>query len=534
MNTQDASDLIPAPGKLAGARKGMLLLFIACLAFQLYSRFSAGLYTGLSNDDWIQFHLAKTCTSLADVWKLPLNEPDRPLYVGMSTTAFYLLGDNPQAFTLYSVLAYSLILLLSMLLVKEITGNRTTTALFGLIFALLPNLTESFHWAAMITVAYMQAAYVGSALCWVLYIKHNRPVWLACSVISFAVAISSYEFGIGLPFVYLLLLPRRQWRRYSLRLIPFVAVIGLYATWKLTGCFGMGTGVYTAPRRPDFTPMTLYWNAKDTASWWLMENMLGSFRKGLDAFATLRPWPARILFLGDIAVVAALLILLKRTSPSSTEPTNASPAPFPSTAVVSFSIGWAVVSQALCLVSWTAGRMNFTPAIGWALLAAFLLGRIPNKTWRSGFAVIALLCLLANQGTAVAWRDSATFQRRLYQFLHAHASELSSHDIVLFDTRELRQRLTPGLLSAPGEHWSLWAHYGNAALLRGVHLRAMVKLVLLNQPIPNCMHDVEHGATIDGDMLAWHEWYDPSKPQQSPLSSVYVVDCFAAGSGQDP
>ena len=60
---------------------------------------------------------------------------------------------------------YSLYLLVAIALVWELTGDRRTSLVFGLIFALLPNLTESFQWAAMTTVAYMQVSYVACSWC---------------------------------------------------------------------------------------------------------------------------------------------------------------------------------------------------------------------------------------------------------------------------------------------------------------------------------------------------------------------------------
>lgn len=503
------------------------MVIALALAIQFLSRFATSPVTDFTCDDWALLERAQACPSYADVWRFCLQETDRPLQAGVLSATFRLFGDRPWLYGLLSWVAYSVHLSLLVLIAWKLTSSRTAALLSGLLFALLPNLTESFHWGAMVTVAYMQVAYVGSALAWILYVERRRAGWLMLSTFLFAIGLTTYEFGIGLPVVFGALLLDRKDRGRLWSLSPFLAVIALYLLWRFTHGFGMAHGVLFTPRRLELSPGLIAWNAREVVRWWAGGHMMEAIQAGLGAFLTLPPPSQHLLVVVNVFAIALLVAAIRNVSRSETR----LPAPGMAARAVWFGAAWFAAGHALNLISWTAGRLNFFPAIGLALAAGALLSRTDTRRWIPALVAIALLCLPVNQGTAVSWRQSGLLQRRLYEHLRQTEREWRAKPILLVDTRALRQRLTPGLTTEPRTDPSAWAYYGNASLLRGFVPRAMVSLVNPAGPNPQTLLDVEHGAEIVDGRMKWHDRWDDSARHETPTADVFRVDCFLVGTG---
>lgn len=510
------------------------LLFIAFLAvlFQFLSRYAAAPVADFSSDAWGLLQRAESEPSFPAIWRLILQEPDRPLQAGVLIATFRLFGDCPWLYAVQGMVVYSLYMLVAVALTWKLTGDRRAALVFGLVFALLPNLSESFQWAAMTTVAYMQVAYVASAWCWVHFVRRGGATVLIASVFFYAIAVTSYEWGFALPLVLGILALRPGSYRRLWGLLPFGLVAALYLTWRLTKGFGMAQGVLFPPRELEASADAVVWNASEVIRWWIGSHMLDCLRNGLHSFATMSKWPQRLFAVTDFAVVLALgayvVGFFRREAPHP----EGSPPPFASWQLAAFSIAWVITGHAPSLVSWTAARMNFYPAFGVALLCSITLARIDARKWVGAFCVSAFVLLLANQGTAVSWKDAGVFQRRLYEYLQAHEEDWSQKEAVLFDTTQLRQRQTLGILPPADNEPHTWAYYGNASLLRGFVPAAMIRLVRTSEPRPKTALDMECGARIESGELIWHERYDPGRPLKTSVEKVYVVDCFSVGSGQ--
>ena len=514
-----------------GWNSSILVIAMIAVLFQFLARYAAAPVTDFSSDAWSFRELAESQPSFAATWRLMLQDPDRPLQAGVLTATFRLFGENLWLYSAQSIVMYSLYLLVAIALVWELTGDRRTSLVFGLIFALLPNLTESFQWAAMTTVAYMQVSYVACSWCWVRFVRHGGARNLIASVVLYTVAVTTYEWGLALPFVLAMLALRPVSYRRLWGLLPFGLVIALYLTWRLTKGFGMAQGVLFPPRTPDVSASAILWNAREIVNWWIGSHMMECIRNGLNSIATMGKWPQRLLAVTDFAVVLALGAYLARFfHRASAHPGNESQ-PFASWQLWTFPVAWALAGHAPSLVSWTASRMNFYPAFGVALLGAICLSRIDARKWMPAFCVSAFVFLLVNQGTNYSWKDAGVFQRRLYEYLQTHQEEWTQKEVILFDTTMLRQRQTLGLLEPAGVLPATWAYYGNAGLIRGFVPLAMVRLARKQGPWPQIALDMEHGSQIENGELIWHERYDPDKPLKTPMNKVYVVDCFAVGSG---
>ncbi len=508
---------------------------LVCGLLLLFARYAVAPVTDFSSDDWGFLNRAVHCGTYAEAWKLTLKDPDRPLQAGVITVLFKWLGDHPPAYALLGIVTNLLVLVLALALVGSLTRSRRTMLCFGVLMALWPNLIESYNWAAMTTVGYNQAAYVGCALGWVLYLRRGQLRWLILSVLCYGVAVTTYEWGFGLPTALaLLLLPspyRRKWRG----LFAFALVIAPYLAWRFTRGFGTAPGVLFVPREPDMSLSLMLWNARDVIGWWVGGHMLTCLRNGLDAYAAMSLHAQRFFYVADLGIAALLAVLLLR-SPKDEDPGERSaptPHPFPPTLVATFGVAWAVVGHAPSLVSWVAARMIFFPAVGITLFCSALLNQFDVRRWLPWLSIAAFVFLMADQGTNFSWKEAGELQRRLYLHVGQHVQNWSTADVLLFDTSAIRHRQTSGLLAPSETSPQSWAYTGNACLLRGFVPWSMIRLASPDGPWPETALDMECDAHREGNELIWHETWDPSKPRRTPMEKVYTVDCLGAGSGQE-
>jgi hypothetical protein len=412
-----------------------------------------------------------------------------------------------------------------------LTGSRRVAALQGVLFALLPNLTETWHWSTQI-LNEVTCALLFYALSGWLFAAHVRRggAWrLIGSALAYGIALFSYEQGLLLPAAFLAILPwrRERWRAVG-PLIPFGLLCLLYGAWRTTGAFGLSEASHYPPHMQvgGFSWWFLGWNARQVAHWWIGDRFFGTILAGLDSFATLSLWTRRALLLGNVAAVGVGAWLLRRLFQKDEEtPATSGPAPGQAT---TFGILWSGAAMATSLASYTAGRLNILPAMGLTFLGGLLLARLP---WRIGMAVLfvpAVICLAANQGTAENFRQAGEFNQRLFSYLKETRDRWQDKEVLLFDTAGLRHRLTPGLLRPVSVAEPAWAEYGNALLFRGFVPVGMVQLITgRKNPGLHIIHDVECGARATADELVWHTRYQSDDLQRTPLDRVFVVDVWA-------
>lgn len=349
------------------------------------------------------------------------------------------------------------------------------------------------------------------------------------SALAYGVGLFSYEAGILLPAAYLVLLP---WKRAPLKSLWRIAPIGLagllYLAWRSTNAFGMNHVWYYPPHMrvgPSLYGVVV--NAWQLVHWWIGDHMVGSMLNGFEAFAAMPLWTRRFLFAANFGVVALVGWGLRRLNAADRKE-EAGP-PFSGVQVALFGAAWMGAAMAISLVSYVAPRLNVLPAIGFSLLAALVLQRLPVRIWAPLLFVPAVLAMVANQGTAENYRLAGQMCQGLYSTLQASQDQWRNKDILLIDTRSLRQRQTPGL-GPYGENERSWANHGNAVLIRGFVPNGMVQLITgQKQPHVQVVLDVEYGARIEGNRLIWHDRHDPTRPHTSAMTNVFVVDCLSVG-----
>ena len=510
----------PAPARSTSALPWAVAFAVL---LQLLARFGPSPVADFTLDDWAILQRTESVGGAAASLEAVRRDADRPLAAGMLTLLFGLFGDRPEAFTLFSMAAYSLAMLLHVRLIHALTGSVAGSLAGGAALALLPNCTESFNWPTMIGYALAYAGYAGAALAWVHYTRTGAARWLAAAALAFAFALFQYEIGLGLPAAFaVLLLPAILGRRAIAGLGALGAVALAYLAWRFTEGFGTAPGFLFESRPVHFTFFDLLWNLRDTAFWWIGPKFWRCLHAGWSGFALL-PRATFFLFLAiNLAAAAALVRALRAP-----DDTAARPAADLRPAAGFFAV-WFGVCVAINLVSWNCGRLNLLPGMG---LAGLIGVGVAAYRPRPGLAAAALaaLLLMGNQGTAEQWRQSGEFHRRLYNHLAQHRAEWIKKDAVWLDTTALRQRLTADLLQPPSTEQEAWAFYGNAGLIRGFGLGGMVKRLAAPAPAPLDFLDVEFGARAEGGRFLWHDRFNPDRPHAWDLQRVYRVDCFAAG-----
>lgn len=505
---------------------GVMVLFVA--------HYLAGTRVEWFMDDWGYLAKAARFETVAQLLGHGGLHPHRPVLVWALLGAYGVVGDQPAAFLALGLVTYALFLALAGWLVWKLTDCLQAVWLFCLILALLPNFSDWYHWPNMILVGSLAIGYLLAALGWVQYLREGRGYWLAIGAVGYTIGLGTYEIGVGLPFAFALLLGRQQWKRV-LNLWPYAAGLVVYGLWRVTNVLGFGRNVFYRGGHHELAVAAwqLKRNALDLFHWWAGDHMGAAMREGFNGFASLDPSTRWIILLMNLITVGWVIGWTRRLeagakSQRSLDDTLARSAVFPRLRVAAFALGWIAVTMGLSLVSYTAARLNFLPAVGVALLLALGLTRVRIPEKLDCLALLVFLGLIANQGTARNWVQAGLFNRRLYEHLCAHAEQWQGKEVVLLNTEDVRQRLTPGLLSPLEGHVADWSYYyyRNASLLRGFVPAAMLGIIQPRGDKPYAVVDTECGAYMDGVELLWHERFDPSKPHRTPMDRVWIVDVF--------
>jgi hypothetical protein len=443
-------------------------------------------------------------------------------------SVFRLFGMNSSAFALLGHVTYALCAALLILLAYQMTGNKQTALLAVLFFALFPNMSEAYHWPNMIVINSLVISYLLSAWLWALFIQKRNSAYLVGSLIAFSIGLGSYEVGLFLPVAYAVLLEPRKGRAQWLWLLPFLVVDAFYLAWRFTNVFGLGTNIMYSTKQfgVEISPWLIKHNFISLASWWLGRNMLASIQNGLAGWAQIPSAGRHMFAAAGLAVIALVAMYTRQLSREKPDSSSLSSRPS-SNRVIVFGLVWAAATSLLCVVSYTAQRLNFLPGIGLALCLAAVVGRLKWRHWIGAFCLLAFVGLIANQGTAYTWKKCGILQQRLFEHLGQHQADWSAKQVILLDTQELRQEsLEHSFLPAidpPAE----WAYYGNASLLRGLVPQAMVDMLTAHSgKQPMIALDMETDAQLVDGVLHWHERYDPSRRHSTPLDQVFVVDCL--------
>ncbi len=521
-------DSTAKPGK---ARNWVFYGLCLLLLIQGIARFAVQPAVGFVLDDWAFESHAQSLGSVRSVVLDGLMNPTRPLSLAVQQVQYLLYGERIVPYWWASVISYSLALALFFALVLELTGKPWIAFVAGLIFAVLPNVCGHFHWLCY-AVGPVQLVYLPSA--W-LMARHARRgerwTWWG-SLFWYATGLGFYEVGVFLPLAYAVLLWDRGWRKAFRSLLPFAAVLAVYAAWRFTAGFGLGRHIGVAPQ---FTPGTSWWTLKHTAarlvSWWTGQDWWRAVGDGATGFSELPRRLAAVLLSANALLMFLAGCWLWKTdvSPLSPEEPPDMGNRFGTLRLVLFCWFWIGATCLPVFLGYFAARLNYLPGAGIAFLVALVLERIRPDRWLPLMLATAFAGMVVAEGDTKNWADSIRFQRNLYASMADCRADWEKAEVLWLDTRNLSQRLTPGILADNCHHIDTIVEYRNAGFLRSFGPSSMANLILEGKPGPQVVLDVEYGAHEDNGILKWHERYNPDKPFETPMERVYRLDVFAAG-----
>ncbi len=496
-------------------------------ALLLLGRFALSPATDFSADDWP--YLAKSAEqSPATIVKEGVRDIYRPVNLIANMLAFHFAGDRPGPFAFGGVIAHGILLELLLLVMKRLGGDRAMLWGGGLFFVLNPNVFESFHWVNHTVLLYVPIAFAASIYLWVGWCQQGGGWKYALALPLYFIGVFSYEYGVPLALFFplsavVLGVPRNK----ILAASPYLAMAMFYVLWRFTAAFGWGASLLAGGEYfgdGGFSPEGMLQNVRGVLSWWLGGHMAQSFLGGFNVFATLAPkWQ----FVYAVAALALATLAIVRMERANKQEDHESDDPR-LRRMLFLGLAWAALAYAPHLVFPSSARHNLFPSVG---LAVALAAGVRLFQWRlplGASVLVATLCLMANAGNTLAFREAGVFSRNLFRHVLATHAAWEHCAVVVFDTTSLRARQTRGILTPASKDSRTWATYHNANLLRGFTCSAMLKLADRKSGAQAVL-DIEHGARREEGGLSWHERYDESKPRHTPPEDIFWIDCLAAG-----
>ena len=482
-------------------------------------------------DDW-SFCAYGIGNSTPSIIRTTIGDYYRPLHILTCRLSFFGAGDRPWIIGCARILLHGGVLAVFLFLLRRLFNQEEALWIGGSLYAFGPLLYEEFNWGTHNVLLYYPMAMLGALLLWLSWLETGKGGWkIALSWLFYLPCLFIYEnctpVALVFPVAGLLYARNGRWK-WSL---GHVGLAVLYVAYRYTHGFGFGVPVVTGDYYAEgegLSVIAMLQNARTILSWWCGGMMAKSFLGGFEAFATLKPkW--QIAFVAGSVALLGLLWKVARCSGGKEETP-----PEQGRAAKNLLIGllWMALAYSPHLLFPASSRHNLLPVFGAGIAAAaictFRRPRAPAWVWCG----IGLLCLIANAGNAIAWRDAGTFCRRIYRHLEATQEEWEGKELVLFDTASLRERQTPDILGPRGDTADTWAEYHNAILLRGFVGNGMLKMCTPNPP--QGIQDTEHGARVENGILYWHDRYNPSVPHETPMDRVFRVDCLAVATREAP
>ncbi len=502
------------------AKSELRRILLWLIPFYVLARYAAAPVTGFVLDDWNYLNLTSGMDGFAEVARTGFaKDLNRPLSTMFMTLGYWTFGLNPQPYLFLLFAGNLAILLLAVLLVWQWTdGDSSTSLLFGICFATLPWLTESYHFPilafAPATLGY--PLLLASAYGLTRYAETGRSAFLALAWLPYAISLFSYEVGAFLPAAFAVLLVGRQPHRKALLALAGFAVCFLfYLVWRQTAAFGLLRSTTPAHMRATGISVShVLIQAKELARWCVGDYAWLAWRQGWEAFARI-PGPRRALLVAFNIIACVFAAWAMSRIPMAKRPRT-----LPIPRRVLFAGLWFVASALPALLSYVVSRLLVLPAMAVWVAIDLASRRLPRHIGIALGLPLLFLALLSAQGTNWAWNESAIAHRRVFQALRVRHAEWAGKRLLVYDSRRLREaKGDPDPVRAVAFH-------GNAPLFRGSGLREMAWLVQPTRPRPLFRLDVEYNAEIHDDEVRLRGRYDPQGPitHRFPRSEVYVLD----------
>lgn len=161
----------------------------------------------------------------------------RPMYGLSYGVNFWLFGTNPVGYHLTNLgLHVVSTFFVYRIALELVEGERRfgTAVTAGALFALYPVHPEAVTWIAGRVDLIVAAFYLAAFFFFLLWLRHDGGLYLALSLLSFALALMSKEMAVTLPgLLFLCALYKRQgFGRAVIRALPFAVLLGAYLFFR--------------------------------------------------------------------------------------------------------------------------------------------------------------------------------------------------------------------------------------------------------------------------------------------------------------
>ncbi|MFL6214748.1 MAG: hypothetical protein ACJ74J_12760 [Blastocatellia bacterium] len=338
----------------------------------------------------------------------------RPLFTVYLMTGWFLFGTWALGWHLVNVLMHMLAVTFVFLILKRITGDDKVTGIATLLFALHPLRVESVAWISGITDLFMALFLLPSFYLYMRYRDSGNKNYLAGSVLLFLLAAFSKEPAIALPIfigAYELLIINQD-RRLRERLRPALLFPALFLMMAFTYFamryhalgFLLNDASFTT-----YTPIQVVLTIPLVVCKYI-GLLLWPMNLSIFHDTPMVNSPASLYFILPLLAVAALAYGAWRLRGSR---------------AARFAVLWFAINLLPVLNLGAFGsdflvqeRYVYIPSVGFSLLAAMALARVPVERWfaigRRATAQVALVALIAVLMTAKTvaqnsvWKDDMT------------------------------------------------------------------------------------------------------------------------------
>jgi len=501
-------------------------IWLILFSILLMGHYALSPVTDFSADDW--HYLSKSLDPTpSTIVQEGIRDIYRPVNLIANTLFFHVAGDRPLLFSLWGMVAHGILLGLLLALIRRLGGTVLMLWVGGLAYVLNPNIYESFHWACHEVLLYVPIVLAASLLLWIAWCQKPALWKYAAALPLYFIGVFSYEYAVPLVLLY----PFTVWvlgssRKRMLASLPFVALALLYLAWRFTHAFGWGVPLLAGSEYFGDGPSLFgsLQNIRGLLSWWLGGRMAQSFLGGWVIFSG---WTPKWQFLYSVLALSMAWLaytqmhrMIKRE--------EGAPADTRWVRLMVLGLVWAALTYAPHLIFPVSARHNLFPSIGLAIAFAAFIQHSGVKICAVPVVAIVFLCLTANAGNTLAFRQAGVFSRNLYAHVLSTAPEWTTAEKVVFSTKSLRERQTKGILLPASRVPETWAFYQNANLIRGFTCSSMLKYAS-KKSTAQALIDVEYGVRVSGERLVWHERYDLSQPRETRMQNVYWIDCLSAG-----
>jgi len=422
-------------------------------------------YQGFIGDDW------STLSPVNAYSEIPFSgllfESRRPVAYIIFKTLPLIFGNDQVIYFLINFIISSILLLMVFIVVKSLLTKITLypasyAFLISILYCILFNKAELYAFGTTIVLNIAFILYLISFYCFLN--SDKKPSYLLLSLLSFTLALFTYELGIILLAVYLILAYCYE-KSVKKALVFFVPVIA-YLVVAVTNWFGYGFRLNTGSgiTQSNFLSFLSF----DKTLFYVKLNMeftVNSFVKGIDfGILGLKSLPfLSILLLIILNGVVAFAILWILTRHFSEEPAITEVKGYP--LILS---GLAVITLSFILIA-INGLIASRYMIFIDIFACLVVVVIAIKHVRKPIVVyplffIIFFCLLINQGLFFNYVASHNIQQSVNDAIYENAGDIRQYDTIFFDIGSLKlvrgtHRNAIGLFS-----WSIKSMMQNAGI----------------------------------------------------------------------